>query len=319
MKIKDFYKKIIEWGVEEDFRSREEIKTILKENKKIYQELSKKEKKYFDKDRLFNPYDDTRIINGDEELNVKDILMGIDIDVQELLLAERLKEKGKNIDLVIAHHPVGRAYAHFYRVMSMQADIVSRIGVPINVAESYIEERMKEVAGKVKPLNHFRTYDAAKLLGIPLMNIHTPADNHVARFLQQLFDKEKPKKLKDVIELLNEIPEYKIYREKGEEGVIIVVGDKNRKAGKIFVDMTGGTEGPVEIIPRLVNAGINTVVGMHFSEKHVEMAKKQKLNLIIAGHISSDVLGLNLILDKAETYFHRLNIIPVSGFYRVNR
>ena len=39
---------------------------------------------------------------------------------------------------------------------------------------------------------------------------------------------------------------------------------------------------------------------MHFTEEHLANAKKANLNVVIAGHISSDVLGLNLLLDEVE-------------------
>ena len=103
---------------------------------------------------------------------------------------------------------VGRAYAGFYNVMHMQADILNRFGVPINVAESLLEERIREVEHKVMPVNHTRTVDAAKLMNIPLACVHTPADNCATTYLQRLFDRKKPELIGDIIDLLQEIPEY---------------------------------------------------------------------------------------------------------------
>ena len=60
--------------------------------------------------------------HGRLDRQVRNILAGIDIETPELLLADRLNEKGAGIDLVLAHHPEGRAYANFYEVMKMQAD-----------------------------------------------------------------------------------------------------------------------------------------------------------------------------------------------------
>ena len=68
----------------------------------------------------------------------------------------------------------------------------------------------------------------------------------------------------------------------------------------MVVDMTGGTEGPKEALDRLSAAGVGTLVGMHYSEEHRKHAEELKLNLVIAGHISSDVLGMNLVLDRIE-------------------
>jgi hypothetical protein len=50
--------------------------------------------------------------------------------------------------------------------------------------------------------------DAAALLDIPLMCVHTAADNLVTRFLQGLLDEKKPDTLNDILRLLRELPEY---------------------------------------------------------------------------------------------------------------
>jgi hypothetical protein len=57
---------------------------------------------------------------------------------------------------------------------------------------------------------------------------------------------------------------------------------------------------------------------MHLTEDHLSNAKKANLNAVIAGHISSDVLGLNLLLDEVEKE-EKLNFVCVSGFERIRR
>jgi hypothetical protein len=84
-----------------------------------------------------------------------------------------------------------------------------------------------------------------------------------------------------------------------------------------MVDMTGGTEGPQEVLEKLAGAGVGTIVAMHYSEKHKEEAEKHKMNVIIAGHIVSDSLGMNLILDRLEE--KGVKILPTSGLVRVSR
>jgi putative NIF3 family GTP cyclohydrolase 1 type 2 len=133
--------------------------------------------------------------------------------------------------------------------------------------------------------------------------------------LQNLFDKKKPKYLQDVVDILLEIPEYD-YAAKLGSGPTILVGAKERKAGKIFVDMTGGTEGSTEVFEKLAISGVSTIVAMHLSEEHYKNAQKYYINVVIAGHIASDSLGLNLMLDAVERKFGKLNTICVSGFKR---
>jgi putative NIF3 family GTP cyclohydrolase 1 type 2 len=47
-------------------------------------------------------------------------------------------------------------------------------------------------------------------------------------------------------------------------------------------------------------------------------ARKAGINVVIAGHIASDVLGLNLLLDDVEKD-GRLDYVCVSGFERIRR
>jgi putative NIF3 family GTP cyclohydrolase 1 type 2 len=55
---------------------------------------------------------------------------------------------------------------------------------------------------------------------------------------------------------------------------------------------------------------------MHLSEEALENAKKAHLNVIIAGHVSSDTLGLNLLFDELEKD-EPLAFVGVSGFERI--
>jgi putative NIF3 family GTP cyclohydrolase 1 type 2 len=96
----------------------------------------------------------------------------------------------------------------------------------------------------------------------------------------------------------------------------IVSGTEDSRCGKIYVDMTGGTEGSKNIFESYATSGVSTIVGMHLSEDGLENAKKANLNVVIAGHISSDTLGLNLLFDDVEKE-GALEIVGVSGFERI--
>jgi putative NIF3 family GTP cyclohydrolase 1 type 2 len=315
MNLKQLYEFVVSYGIKNDPRGEEEVREQLKRQKEKYEKLSEKEKKYFDLEKLTNPYNDTRILYGDPNTEIKSVLVGIDMEMPEVLLAYLLNSQGNKIDLILSHHPEGAGYKDFYEVMQMQADILNRFGLPINIAEGILERRMKEVQRKLMPINHTRAVDIASVLDIPFMCCHTPADNCVATYLQKLFDKEKPKYLGDVVDILLELPEYDYAAEIGA-GPHILVGNKDKKAGKIFVDMTGGTEGSTEVFEKLAVAGISTIVAMHLSEEHYKNAQKYYINVVIAGHIASDTLGLNLMLDAVEEKFGKLQITSVSGFKR---
>ncbi|MEW6054353.1 MAG: NGG1p interacting factor NIF3 [Nitrospirota bacterium] len=317
MKLGDFFWKAIQAGINNDPRGKQTVLNELKQRKKEFGKLKQAEKEAFDIDSLRNPYSDSKILHGADDRKIRSILVGVDIDVGEILLADNLKSKGREIDILLSHHPSGKALADLYAVMQMQSDILNVFGVPINVAESLMEGRIKEIERKLMPANHTRAVDAARLLDIPFVCLHTPADNMVAVYLQRLFGRKKPRLLSDVLDILKSIPEY---QKAGNDGVApkIVLGSEKRKAGKIFVDMTGGTEGAKDIFQSLTNSGINTVVGMHISEEHRKEAEKSHLNVIVAGHISSDNLGLNLLLDEVSRD-NSLDILECSGFRRIRR
>ncbi len=307
MTIKEIYELAIKEGKKADFRGEKEINRKLKEAKKAYEKLSEKRKSSFDKERLKNPYSDTRILHGDPDKKVEKILVGIDIDGEELLLADKL-----GVDLVISHHPRGIALAGLDDVMDLQIDVLAQYGVPVNIAEKLLKKRIKEVSRGLSPGNHQRAVDTASLLDIPLMSIHTPCDNLVARFVEKKLKKDDPRLLKEVLDSLLEIEEYKRAEELGI-GPDIFVGSKENRAGKIVLsEITGGTEGSPEIYRKLADAGAGTVIGMHISEKHREEAQKAHINVVIAGHMSSDSIGVNLFLDKLTGP----EIIPCSGLIR---
>jgi putative NIF3 family GTP cyclohydrolase 1 type 2 len=316
VRLIEIYQKFISLGKENDPRPVEEVEKYLARAAKEYEKLSDEEKEYFDQERLTNPYGDTRILNGDPETEIKRILAGIDMETQEILLADRLREKGERIDLVLSHHPEGTALANLYRVMALQEDVLAQLGVPINVAEGVLASRISEVQRGIMPLNHQRSVDAARLLNLPFMCVHTPADNMVNTFLDKLFAEKKPETVGDIVEILLTLPEYQASK-RTNAGPKLFTGKESNRAGKIFVDMTGGTSGSEDAFAKLAIAGVGTIVGMHMGEKHRKEAEKNHINVLIAGHMASDSLGINLLLDALEK--EGLEVITCSGLHRVKR
>ncbi len=313
MTIKEVYQLAIEEGIKHDFRGKDGIDKRQQRIKKRYEKMSPQEKEEYDTERLTNPYSDSRVLYGDPDREVKKILVGIDIGGEELFLAKHIG----GVDLVISHHPRGVALSGLDDVMELQVDMMEMLGIPVNVAEKLIHKRIQEVARGISSANHNRVVDTARHLDIPLMAVHTPCDNIACTFVENKLKKDKPHSLGDVIDSLKEIPEYKEAGKIGA-GPKIFVGGKENRAGKIVLtEMTGGTEGAPEIYEQLARAGVGTVVGMHISEKHRLEAEKAFVNVVIAGHISSDSIGVNILMDKIEK--QGVEIIPCSGLIRVKR
>jgi hypothetical protein len=315
MKLKEIYQLAIEMGKQFDPRG-DEVNRLLEDRQKEYEKMSNDDRDFFDKETLSNPYNDTRILYGLGEEMVKSLICGIDMETPEIILADRLREKGRKIDLVIAHHPEGSAQADLYNVMQVQSDMMAGVGVPINIAEALMEERIAEVKRAIMPLNHQRAIDAARLLDLPFMCVHSPADNLVSHYLEKTLASTPYRTVQDVLDILMDIPEYQ-QAKKLKAGPTIVAGDKNRRAGKVFIKMTGGTGGSPKSFANLAAAGVVTIIVMHMADNHRKEARENHINVIIAGHMASDSLGLNFFLDELEK--RGLEIIPAAGLIRVKR
>lgn len=317
MRLREIYETCVRAGIEADAREASEIDRVLSEARKSYDKLEEPEKGIFDTEKLVNPYADTRIETGDPDSEVRGLIVGIDMEVGEILLADRLREKGAPLDLVLAHHPEGPGLANLHEVMYMQADLWAAQGVSIAAGDALIACRAEEIRRRIMPSNFWRTASAAEHLGFAVMSCHTPADNNVNRFVQSFLDERDPRTLDEIVKVLLDIPEYSDAARKGY-GPTLVSGSGSARAGRIVVDMTGGTEGPTDALNRLSQAGVGTLVGMHYSEEHKKRAEELKINLVIAGHISSDVLGMNLILDEIEK-LGPIEVVCASGMVRFSR
>jgi len=317
MRLGEMYELAVTAGVAADPRGEEGVSRVLERARREYEALSPDKRWEFDLETLSNPYADTRILVGDTETEVNGILVGIDLAVGEVLLADALRAKGRSIDLLLAHHPEGRALARLEEVMGVQADVWRKFGVSIAYGDSVMSERMTEIMRAIHPRNNEQNIAAARLLDLPYMCCHTPADNNVNAFVQARCDElGTDGTVDELLDMLKAIPEYREAVLQGT-GPVIFEGNGKRRTGKIMVDMTGGTSGPVESISKLAAAGVGTIVGMHMGEDHRKKAKEERVTVVIAGHVSSDSLGMNLIIDQYER--QGVDVLGCSGFTRVSR
>ncbi|OIO06985.1 NGG1p interacting factor NIF3 [Candidatus Falkowbacteria bacterium CG_4_10_14_0_2_um_filter_36_22] len=320
MTTPQIYELAVRLGIKADLRGQAKVKKYLENINKKYEKLDKEQKAEFDKEKLTNPYSDTRILvdtsvasKVDKKKEIKKILTGIDIEGTELLLADKMGD----IDLVIGHHPRGKALADLHSVMDLQAQVLADYGVPINIAESIIKPRISEVSRGIASVNHNRIVDIARLLKIDFICAHTIADNLGADFLIKLLKRKRLDTVEDILKMLKEIPEFK-EAVKYNAGPALFVGNPENSCGKVAVtEFTGGTSGSKEMYEKISQAGIGTIMGMHMGEEHRKEAEKNHINVVIAGHMASDSLGMNLFLDELEK--KGITVVPCSGLIRVKR
>jgi len=228
-----------------------------------------------------------------EGKNIKKVLMGVDMDTAELMLAKDL-----GYDCVVSHHPrntnvdmLDVLHDHFLKLEAL--------GVPKNRSQKLLAEKKDELSYNQHVSNSRRSESAAKLLKMPFMCIHTPADKIgeaiVQKFLDKKFKSKPDATVQDVVEALEGIGEYKNSARKP----VIRVGGKDSYAGKIYVLMSGLTGPGAKILKEYFEAGVGTLVMMHIPEKDAKEVKEQGIgNVVIAGHMSSDSLGLNKIAKE---------------------
>lgn len=229
-----------------------------------------------------------------EGSNIKKVLIGVDMETPELILGKEL-----GVDLVISHHPNSDSQrVDFHNVMDIQIDKMVEYGVPINRAQKALAKRKDEVALGTHVSNYDRSSSAARLLEIPFMNIHLPADiigeNSTQKYLDD-FTADKPKATcGDIIKALKDLDIYK----DAIAGPVMRVGSESSYAGKVVVLFAGGTNGGADVYKSYFDAGVGTIVCMHVPDGVRKAVVEQNIgNVIVAGHMASDSIGLNKIID----------------------
>lgn len=251
------------------------------------------------------PVDSGIHVEGD---NIKKVLIGVDMATPELLLGEKL-----GVDCVVSHHPTaGSQVVDFAKVMDIQIDKMVEFGVPINRAQKALRKKTSKVELNSHVSNFDRPSSAARLMNMPYMNIHLPADIVGEKFMQAHLDeaaKDNPKiTLQDIVDSINEVEEYKETLAKP----VIRVGGPKDYAGKIAVLFAGGTNGGADVYKSYFDAGVGTIVAMHIPEDVKKAVEEQGIgNVVVAGHMASDAIGLNRIIEAWEK--EGLEVLRMSG------
>lgn len=229
---------------------------------------------------------------------VRRILFGVDIDVGELLYA---REAG--FDAVIAHHPMGgTARTDFARVVRRQVEQMVSEGVERAAAETAVESRLDVPHRMVHIANVNRLVDTARLIGVPVANIHLACDI-IGR--QMLIDRLQERNrdgatVADAISWIDEFPEM----EAGHTRPEAWVGDAGNPLGRYTVAMAGGTNGGHPVFREYFRVGVDTIFAMHIAEDDLARLRADELSrgrtLVITGHMSTDSIGINRVIAGLE-------------------
>jgi putative NIF3 family GTP cyclohydrolase 1 type 2 len=251
------------------------------------------------------PADSGVHVRGD---TVRRVFATIDCDVADLLMARVLR-----CDTILTHHPQGPAMLNGWKLIPLQIEQMMECGVPAARAEAAIQRRMQSVELNSHAQNYGRVVQAAQLMNVSLLNVHLPCDVITRRLLVEKMaafnTPESRATVAEVVAALQEFPEQK----QAATEPRVRLGSPERLAGRVAVAMAGYTNGGVEVLKAYFDAGVGTVLMMHFSESDLREAREQRLagNLIVTGHMASDSIGINVYLDELEQ--RGLEVVRAGG------
>lgn len=246
--------------------------------------------------------------------DIKRALFGIDIGTAELMLARQL-----GCDAVIGHHPsmLGgnfhyRGTMDAWKVYLRHIDQLVAAGVPRKEAEEAVLPRAQEMCLASHRDNYDHLASAARLLGMPFLNIHSPLDEMGRRLMQERVDdclRRNPEaRVKDVVAALYELGEFR----NAATRIAALVGEEEFPAGRAVVSHGALTNGGYPVAAAYYRHGVNTVIYIHVNPGDLERLRKENLGtLIVTGHVASDSVGINPFIVALEA--RGLEVISFSG------
>src|SRR5574341_957087 len=236
------------------------------------------------------PADSAVHVKGD---NIEKVLIAVDVGTAELLLAKSL-----GCDAVIAHHPIGVAKINFFKVLGRHVDYMVEHGVPRVVAKKAVEK----LAERVETRSHADIYDdvvgAARIMNMPLVNIHQPCDEYMRQGILSKIKAGKTERVYDIVRSVGDIPEF----HRAATTVRVCYGSEKSRAGHWALVIAAGTNGGHSIAKTYFEHGVDTVIYLHVDPGDLAKMKEENLkgNLVVLGHLAGDSVGLNGLADKLE-------------------
>lgn len=316
MTVGELYRFAIELGMALDPRGADELAAGLARLAEEYGFLEEPARAAFDTERLTNPFGDTRVVCGDLSRQVRRVVCGIDIDGTEILMADRMADHGRPVDLVVAHHAsaIGGALGSRHDTIWPQVRLLTDLGVPESRAQKLVR---RAGAGEERSSNR-KVNQIAEALGMPLMTIHSPADAFLLHEGARVLDQEAPRTVGDLVDLCDGWPEVAWLRERGL-GTTVAVGDRADVLGKVYMAFYGGWNPTPETLEALCDAGCETLWALATSEGLNEVARRRDVAVVVVPHYPADNVGLNMLWDRTMDRFGNFEVVSSSNFVRVDR
>jgi len=313
MKLDRIFRKMIEVGRRAGWRDDATFEAQLADRRREYETLVGTAKEFYDHERLWNPFGCSRISSGDPEIDVRGMAVGINCTLADIVYVEQQRERGRRIDAFLAHHGIPPAGTIYEDINNTHYNVLVDYGVPEETARRVVDEAIRgyhlRMAGE--PFGFERYTDMA------LFNVHNPMDNLFALRATQLFARERPGTVAEVIDLLLTFEEFAISARAGVPPKI-AAGSLDAAAGQVYVDALGGICLNDDELPALLATGnVQTVIRLTYNNC-IRTCREAGVNLIFMPHNAHDNVGINLMLDQIVAE-EEIDILPVDLFYRVPR
>lgn len=236
---------------------------------------------------------------------IRRVLIGVDIGPGELLFARQY-----GFDAVIAHHPLGLVDA--WRCYRTHVDHMIRAGVPRAEAEAAIAPRLEALQLRGQSENFDRMGSLARLLDMPLLNIHQPLDEVGRRLLQATIDSclaaHDGATLREVADALDALPAFRA----APTRVLIPLGDPDAPAGRVVMSLGAYTNGGHAVAAAYFRHGVDTVAYIHLDPAELAALRAGgRGQLLVTGHIAGDAVGINAYIERLEAM--GLEVVRISG------
>jgi hypothetical protein len=237
------------------------------------------------------PPDSAIHVKGD---SIHRALVTVDVSTPELILAKNI-----GCDLVVAHHPIGVSSMEFHRVFDRHMQFMIQNGIPYNEARIAVKRLKRRIQIRSHTNIYKQVVDTARVLKMPLVNIHLPCDEFMRRtILEKIKDCKHHHKISDLLKLIDEIPEFN----NAVSRPIVALGSSKSSVGRIVLVLAAGTNGGYPIAKLYYEHGVSTVIYLHIDPTDAARLNDEKIrgNLVILGHLAGDSIGLNALADKIE-------------------
>jgi putative NIF3 family GTP cyclohydrolase 1 type 2 len=241
--------------------------------------------------------------------DVRRVLFGVDISLAEILWAQQ-----NGFDAVIAHHPLGdRARTGIAEVVRRQVDQMGVEGIARETAELAVAARLEAVHRATHKSNVNAIVDGARLIGMPLCNVHLACDI-ITRgvIIDVLRANASPQAtVGDAIEWMGDsFPEYS----RGYARPEAWVGSTANRLGRWTVAIAGGINGGYPVFNEYFRAGVDTIFAMHIDEGELQRLRgvaDEADTLVVTGHMTSDSIGINRVIRELEQ--RGVEVVRTSG------